>query len=393
MALALTLAAVALLGGAAAARADTACVASTLSVPNVTVTSATLIPASTVTLPAGTFSVPEHCQVIGAVATSGECPTTGPWAAGCGPGSAEFRLNLPPVWNNRFLFEGCGGNCGSITSTSVNAVDAAEALGLGYAVVNTDTGHEQDPATILLTWAVSDSTPPVVNASAIIDFYYRAVHQVTVATKQYVELYYGARIKHAYFDGCSTGGRQSMVEGTRYPADYDGLIVGDPAISYHNGRFSTLKQGLAFVPAGAYIPPATAVQVDAAVMASCDALDGVTDGLIQNPAACNILPSDLAAQGILTTAQANGLQAYILPETDTSGLPLFPGMPISDLSTANFITPGTNDELTTAPPFPTAAEPWGDGYLPLRHMRRSGAVCVVTRRGRYQSLCRAESVL
>jgi hypothetical protein len=93
---------------------------------------------------------------------------------------------LPPVWNHHFLFEGCGGNCGSVTSTSVNAVDAAEALGLGYAVVNTDTGHEQDPATILLTWAVSDSTPPVVNAPAIIDFYYRAVHQVTVAAKQYV---------------------------------------------------------------------------------------------------------------------------------------------------------------------------------------------------------------
>jgi Tannase and feruloyl esterase len=79
------------------------------------------------------------------------------------PGSAEFRLELPPVWNNKFLFEGCGGNCGSVTSTSVNPLDAAEALRLGYAVVNTDTGHEQDPATILLTWAVSDSTPPVVN--------------------------------------------------------------------------------------------------------------------------------------------------------------------------------------------------------------------------------------
>jgi hypothetical protein len=124
-----------------------------------------MVPASIVTLPGGTFNVPEHCQVIGAVATTGECPATGPWATGCetgGPGSAEFRLKLPPVWNNRFLFEGCGGNCGSVTSTSVNPVDAAEALGLGYAVVNTDTGHEQDPATILLTWAVSDSTPPVV---------------------------------------------------------------------------------------------------------------------------------------------------------------------------------------------------------------------------------------
>ena len=247
------------------------CVASTLNVPNVTVTSATMVPASIVTLPGGTFNVPEHCQVIGAVATTGECPATGPWATGCetgAPGSAEFRLNLPPVWNNKFLFEGCGGNCGSVTSTSVNPLDAAEALGLGYAVVNTDTGHEQDPATILLTWAVSIGTPPVVNASAIIDFYYRAVHQVTVATKQYVELYYGAPIDRAYFDGCSTGGRQSMVEGTRYPDDYDGLIVGDPAISYQNGRFSTIKQGLAFVPAGTYIPPATAAQVDAAAIAS-----------------------------------------------------------------------------------------------------------------------------
>src|SRR5437762_4103366 len=96
-------------------------------------------------------------------------------------------------------------------------------------------------------------------------------------------------------------------------------------------------------------------------MASCDALDGATDGLIQNPAACNILPSDLAAQGILTTAQANALKAYILPETDTSGLPLFPGMPISDLSTAGFMN---NDEIATAPPFPTVAEPWGARTCP-----------------------------
>jgi hypothetical protein len=69
----------------------------------------------------------------------------------------------------------------------VNPVDNAEALNLGYAVVNTNTGHDQDPTTVDLTWAVSESTPPVVNNSAIIDFYYRAVHQVTVATKQYVE--------------------------------------------------------------------------------------------------------------------------------------------------------------------------------------------------------------
>jgi hypothetical protein len=111
-------------------------------------------------------------------------------------------------------------------------------------------------------------------------------------------------------------------------------------------------------------PLVQAQAVDAAVMASCDSLDGVVDGLIQNPAACNILPSALTGQGILTMPQANALQAYILPETDPSGLPLFPGMPISDLSTANFIAAGTDDEIATAPPFPTAAEAWGDATCP-----------------------------
>jgi feruloyl esterase len=103
---------------------------------------------------------------------------------------------------------------------------------------------------------------------------------------------------------------------------------------------------------------------DAAVTASCDALDGVVDGLIQNPAACNILPSALgpSGSGILTTAQTNALQAYILPVTDaTLGQPLFPGMPISDISTSGF---EGNSETTFAPPFPTAAEPWGAATCP-----------------------------
>ena len=347
---------------------------STLNVPNVTVTSAMMVAPTTTVLSGGTFTVPAYCQVIGTVATSGECPATGPFAAhsgpnliGCNtPGSPEFRLKLPLVWNHHFLFEGCGGSCGSITSTSVNPLDAAEALGLGYAVVNTDTGHEQDPTTLDYTWAVSESTPPVVNNSAIIDFYYRAVHQVTVAIKQYVEAYYSAPIDYAYFDGCSTGGRQAMVEATHFPVDYDGVIAGDPALAYHSLRTSTFKQAKAFIPTGAWIPypsaafptnPNTVAAVDAAVTASCDGVDGVIDGLIQNSAACNILPSALgpSGSGILTAAQQAGLQAYLLPETDTSGLPFFPGMPITDLSTAGF---EGNTETTFAPGFPNSPEPW-----------------------------------
>jgi feruloyl esterase len=322
--------------GFAPLKAAPTCVASTLNVPNVTVTSAMDITATSTT--------PKYCQIIGAVATNGE---------GYGPGSAEFRLKLPVVWNNHFLFEGCGGNCGSVTSTSVNPVDNAEALGLGFAVVNTDTGHEQDPSTILLTWAVSETG--VVNMPAIIDFYYRAVHQVTVAAKQYVQAYYSQPIDYAYFDGCSTGGRQSLMEGTRYPVDYDGLIVGDAAMAANYGGTSTFKQAKAFIPAGTYIPSSTLAQVDAAVKASCDALDGVTDGLIQNSAACSFNISSLVPS-VLTASQAGALQSWIKPETDQFGARVFPGMPISDLSTAGFMN---NAELSTPPIDPTAAEPWG----------------------------------
>ena len=320
------------------------CVASTLNVPDVSVISAAIVPASTATVPAGTFTVPEYCQVIGAVATNGE---------GYGPGSAEFRLKLPVVWNNHFLFEGCGGTCGSVTSTSVNTLDADEALGLGYAVVNTDAGHEQDPTTILLTWAISSTG--VVNMPAIIDYYYRATHQVTVATKQYVEAFYSQPIDDAYFDGCSNGGRQGMTEGMRYPVDYDGLVVGDAGLIADYLRASFFKQAKAFIPAGTYIPASTLVQVNAAVMASCDAVDGVVDGLVQNSAACSFNISSLVPS-VLTATQAAALQAYITRETDEFGAPVIPGMPITDLSTADVMN---NDEISTAPTAPTAAEPWG----------------------------------
>jgi feruloyl esterase len=310
---------------------------SNLNVPNLTVTSAAVVQ------PAGT--TPQYCQVIGAVATNGE---------GYGPGSALFRLRLPVQWNGHYLFVGCGSNCGSITSTSVNPVDSGEALGLGYAVVNTDTGHEQDPTTALLTWAVSETG--VVNMPAIIDFYHRAVHQVTVATKQYVEAYYSQPIDVAYFDGCSTGGRQSLMEGTHYPVDYDGLIAGAPAMAYDYSRTGSFKNVKAFIPAGTYIPASTLAQVDAAVKASCDAVDGVMDGLIQNPAACSLNISSLVPS-ILTAPQAAALQSWIARVTDKEhGLAVFPGMSISDLSTNGFITA---NELSTPPIDPTGDQPWG----------------------------------
>jgi feruloyl esterase len=310
------------------------CTGSTFGVPHLSVSAAVDVAASSPN--------PEYCQVSGAIATDGE---------GAGPGSALFVLKLPAVWNNRFVFFGCGGNCGSVTSLSANGTDIAEALGLGYAVVNTDTGHEQSSSTPDPTWILL--APGVPNTPAITDFFYRAVHQVTVAAKEYVKAYYGGDIQHAYFDGCSTGGRQSLMEGDRYPHDFDGLIAGDSVMDRSGQGAASLKQAKAFL--NAYIPFATVAQVDAAIKASCDAADGVADGLIQNPAKCSFDPDSLVP-GTLTQAQADALKVYFETLKDGSGNVIYPGNTVSDLSTAGF---EGQDEFRTAPTNPNAAEPWG----------------------------------
>jgi len=310
------------------------CTGSAFAVPHLTVSSVADVAAA--------GSTPEYCQVAGVVVTDGE---------GAGPGSAQFVLKLPATWNNRFVFFGCGGNCGSVTSLSANGTDIAEALGLGYAVVNTDTGHEQSASTPDPTWILI--APGVPNTPGIIDFFYRAVHQVTVATKEYVKAYYGGEIQHAYFDGCSTGGRQSLVAGDRYPRDFDGLIAGDSVMDRSGQSAASLKQAKAFL--NAYIPFATVTLVDAAIKASCDAADGVADGLIQNPAKCSFDPDSLVP-ATLTQAQADALKIYFETLKDSKGNIVYPGMSLSDLSTAGF---EGQDEYKTAPTNPNAAEPWG----------------------------------
>ncbi len=306
------------------------------SVANVSITSATDIAAAP--------PDPEYCKVEGTVTTSGE---------GAAPGAAEFVVKLPAGWSNRLVFFGCGGNCGSVKSVAANPVDVAAALGSGFATVNTDAGHEQDPTTPDPTWILR--APGIPDEPAIVDFHYRAVHDVAVTAKALTADYYGDGINHAYFDGCSTGGRQSLMEGERYPEDFDGLIAGDPIMDLDNQRAATVKQAKAFLDPAAYIPFATIPAVDAAVMANCDAVDGVADGLIQNPAKCSFDPKSLVP-ATLTAAQAQGLTLYLKGIVDTAGKPVAPGMTAGGYATAGF--EGTT-ELATPAVGPTAAEPWG----------------------------------
>jgi len=286
---------------------------------------------------------PVFCRVQGSIVTRG----------GAGDGLAEFVLKLPAAWNHRYLFFGCGGNCGSVDSVSANAADVAAALSLGYATVNTDAGHEQDPSTPDPTWILL--APGVPNEPAIADFYYRAVHQVTVATKTLAQDYYSGKIEYAYFDGCSTGGRQSLMEGERYPEDYDGLIAGDPVMDLDTQRAATIKQAKAFLPPAAYIPYPLIPAIDAAVDANCDALDGTVDGLIQNPARCSFDPHSLVP-ATLSQAQADGLERYLAEVVDSAGRPVAPGMIVGDYATSGF---EGQAEVAAPAADPTGAQPWG----------------------------------
>jgi feruloyl esterase len=197
----------------------------------------------------------------------------------------------------------------------------------------------------------------------MVDFLYRAAHDVTVTGKKFAQAYYAAPVKHAYFDGCSTGGRIAMMEAEHYPTDFDGIIAGDPAMDYHSTLLRFIVQKAALSSPAAYLSPDTLKMVDKAVTAKCDAIDGATDGLVQNPAACPVKPSDLICRGgattdCLTTEQASVLQAYTQPLHDRHGNFLYPGWAITNLSGPRGASYWNTGD--TAPKLTQPESPWCD---------------------------------
>lgn len=244
---------------------------------------------------------PAHCAVQGTMVTKGD---------GALAGSARFALQLPDAWKQRFFFVGAGGNAGTLTP-SVNATDRLSVLGKGYATFVQDSGHAGNGTDA--GWL--KTTDGKRDTAKMVDFLYRAAHSVTVTGKQFAKAYYAAPVRHVYFDGCSTGGRMAMMEVERYPAGFDGIIAGDPAMDYHSTLLRFAVQKSALSNPAAFLSPATLQMADKVVTAKCDAIDGATDGLVQNPAVCKVKASDLICQGGATTdclspEQARVLQTY-----------------------------------------------------------------------------------
>jgi len=251
-----------------------------------------------------TDSLPAFCKVEGYVA-----PQIG------------FELRLPTQgWNEKFLMQGCGGLCGIIKIQS-----ADDALARGYAVTNTDLGHKGQPFSGI--WAYN-------NRTAEIDFGYRATHAVANVAKRIVRKFYDQLPTFSYFRGCSTGGRQGMVEAQRYPDDFDGIISGAPVLNETGvGALHLIWSVRANLDAAgqAILDGAKLPFVYQKVLEKCDAIDGVTDGLLTDPRRCDFTPQDLlcaddsAAGQCLTPDEAQVIQKLYDGPMNSSGESLYTG--------------------------------------------------------------------
>jgi len=279
---------------------------------------------------------PEFCFIAGSVVTRSK-----PLRA------AHFAAALPSgeIWNGKFMFQGCGTNCGVIYPPS------AATLHKGYAVWATDDGHvaksssdtrfaREDDA----TWAALDPGHPDVGA--LNDFFHRAVHTVTVIGKEFTKRYYAvAALKYAYFQGCSGGGREAMVELTRYPSDYDGIIAGAPYFDIASELATTLVSFAAELRSpGAALPRRLWSEASRTILERCDPQDGVKDGLIQNPQTCDFNPyRDLPRCGgasergddCFTLEQIDTLSVIFSATRNSVGEAIYPGWSVSDIGFHN----------------------------------------------------------
>lgn len=289
---------------------------------NLKVTSAAAVAAS--------GALPAHCQVNGSLNER-----TGidgkPYAIG-------FEMRMPPAsaWNGKFFFQGGGGTNGVIVPATGNLLNASSgtALALGYAVASTDGGHAT---------GASDATFGI-DPQARTDYGYNAVGQVTSTAKRVLQAYYGRPAARSYFLGCSNGGRDAMVAASRIADQYDGFVAADPGFNLPKAAIAQTWDSQQFffaatvpgqLPKDAF--PATAINLlSRRILAKCDALDGVTDGIVNNRVACQSafsLAADVPTctgtpdESCLTPGQKTALQNVFDGAKNSAGQSLYANWP------------------------------------------------------------------
>lgn len=279
----------------------------TTTLANGRITSAGVVPAggfrpsdtaaSTAAPPAYAASLPAFCRVAATLT-----PTT----------DSDIKIEVwMPVsnWNQKLQSVGNGGWAGTISYGAM-----AAALAQGYATASTDTGHSTPGASFAMN-----------HPEKLVDYAHRAVHEMTLQAKVIVEAFYGGGPRLSMWNGCSTGGRQGVIEASKYPADYDAIIAGATPVTtprLHGVRLQFNR--MVHRTGDSYIPPEKYPAIHDAALKACDALDGVKDGVIDAPDRCTFDPNVIRCQGddapsCLTAAQVETARAMYGPVKDPTG--------------------------------------------------------------------------
>ncbi len=285
----------------------------TLSRPNTKVTSAVEVAAGAFTPPgaqgrgggpaAAFTSLPAFCRVAATLTPTSDS-------------DIKIEVWLPVTgWNGKYQAVGNGAWQGSIGYAAM-----AEALRRGYATSSTDTGHVGGSASFGMG-----------HPEKVIDFAYRSEHEMAVTSKAVINAFYGSAPKFSYWNGCSAGGRQAMKEAQMFPADFDGIIAGSPGLDWSGRTAQAVRIAQALQNEQARLTPAKTQVLHSAVVAACDGLDGVKDGLIENPIACKFDPGVLVCKGgeepaCLTQAQVDTVRLIYSPIVDPKTKEEIPGL-------------------------------------------------------------------
>ena len=253
-----------------------------------------------------------HCRIVGTIDSA-----------------IGFELLMPDEWNGKFLMGGGGGYVGSIQNSAEELpIPGGSALERGYATVGTDTGHQA--GVMDASWALNDP-------QAQENFAHRAVHRTAEVSKQIIAQYYTDEPAFSYFFGCSRGGGQALISAQRYPQDFDGIISGAPALDwtgFASGMIQT-QQRIFPDPSDLSAPVITAQNrelLNDSILAQCDTLDGLADGILTDPRMCAFDPATLPrcesgpAADCLTDTQLEAIQSVYSPVV-IDGEELYTGWP------------------------------------------------------------------
>jgi feruloyl esterase len=248
-----------------------------------------------------------HCKVTGVIGTE-----------------TNFELLLPEDWNGKFVMGGGGGFVGVVQNTSL----MFGSLQKGYATVGTDTGHAGHPASA--QWAYN-------NLERLVSFGHQAVHRTAVTAKALIADHYDKEIIRSYFTGCSRGGGQGFMEAQRYPEDFDGIVAGSPAYDWTGLAAAATQISAAMYPdpsnlQEAVVGPEEQRLIESSYLKMCDAMDGIEDGILNDPRECEFDVATLLCEGektnsCLSQEQLVAVKVVYEGPKDSQGRPLYYGFP------------------------------------------------------------------